>query len=110
MFSLSTEIIEVKVHCNPCFQVTPAMSFAQVNDLLVNGTKNSPFQEMLSSRQKLVRGSSPRYKGTGHNKFVQIGPTLFGLGGVIEDTTYTYLVNISNKILLALKFELTQKY
>ena len=29
-------------------------------------------------------------------------------GGVIEDTTY--LMNITNKIVLALKFELTQKY
>ena len=31
-----------------------------------------------------------------------------GGGGVIEDTTY--LMNIADKILLALKFELTQKY
>ena len=42
--------------------------------------------------------------GTGHYKFVQRGPTLSG-----EDTTYLML-NITDKILLALKFELTQKY
>ena len=46
-------------------------------------------------------------KGTGHNKFVRRVPTLSG-AGVIEDTTY--LVNITDKILLALKFDLTQKY
>ena len=37
------------------------------------------------------------------------GPMTPCLGkGVIEDTTY--LVNITDRILLALKFELTQKY
>ena len=41
-------------------------------------------------------------KGTGHTKFVQRGTTLSG------DTTY--LMNVTNKILLALKFELTHKY
>ena len=47
-------------------------------------------------------------KGTGHNKFVRRGPTLSGIGGFIEYTTC--LMNTTNKILLALKFELTQKY
>ena len=46
-------------------------------------------------------------KGTGHNKFVQRGPTLYGVG-VIEDTIY--LMKITDKILLTLKFEMTQKY
>ena len=42
-------------------------------------------------------------------KFVQRGPTLSGLSGVgvIKDTTY--LMNITGKSLLVLKFELTQK-
>ena len=46
-------------------------------------------------------------KGTGHNKFVQRGPTLSGVR-VFEDTTY--LMNITDKMLLVLEFQLTQKY
>ena len=49
-----------------------------------------------------------KYKETGNNTFVRRGPTLSGVKGVIEDTTY--LMNITEKILLVLKFELTQKY
>ena len=51
------------------------------------------------------------FKGTGHNRFVQRGPILSGVGGgggAIEDTTF--LMNITDNILLALKFELIQKY
>ena len=51
-------------------------------------------------------------KGTGHNKFVRRGTTLYGVGGGgggIEDNTYLMKL-ITNKILLALKFELTEKY
>ena len=43
------------------------------------------------------------FKGTGQNKFVGRGSVLPGVGWVIEDTTY--LMNIIDKILLALKFE-----
>ena len=47
-------------------------------------------------------------EGTGHSKFVRTGPTLSGGEGrgVIVNTTY--LMNIADKLLLALKFELTQ--
>ena len=51
-------------------------------------------------------------EGTGHDKFIQTGPTLSGVkgggGGGIEDATC--FMNISDKISLALQFELTQEY
>ena len=46
-------------------------------------------------------------EGTGHKKLIQRGPTLSGVGGYQK---HTLLMYITNKILLALKFELTQKY
>ena len=46
-------------------------------------------------------------KGTGQNYYTQRGPT-FGAGrGVLKDTLSS---NITNNILLAFKFELTQEY
>ena len=53
-------------------------------------------------------------KGTGHNTFVRRGLNLSGEGwgvwgcGVIEDTTQ--LKNITDKVFLGLKFELTEKH
>ena len=56
-----------------------------------------------------TRTVEKRTKRTGHNKFVPWGYTLSGVGAEgIEDTTY--LTNIIDKILLALKFKLSQKY
>ena len=45
---------------------------------------------------------------TGHNKFCSKKTHLDWSRGVIEDTIY--LMNITDTILLALTFELTQKY
>ena len=45
-------------------------------------------------------------KRTGHNKFARRS-TLSGVGAIEH---HTYSVNITNTILLALRFELTQKY
>ena len=65
----------------------------------------SPLHVMIEQLQKVSEKFISR--GTGHSKFVRKGPTLSGVGGVIEDTTY--LMNISETNLLALNFELTQE-
>ena len=69
----------------------------------------------MSNRQEVWLHTNI-YKGTGYNKFVRRGPTLSGVrgrggggGGGIEDTT-CLIINITDKTLLPLKFELTQKY
>ena len=63
-------------------------------------------------RQSPLKLRSPENKGTGHNKFVfEEDPPCLGWGGgggAFEDTTY--LINITDQILLVLKFEITQKY
>ena len=60
----------------------------------------------MSNRQEVWLHTNI-YKGTGYNTFVRSGPTLSGVRG--RGGTYL-IINITDKTLLALKFELTQKY
>ena len=49
-------------------------------------------------------------KGTGYNRFARTGLTLFGVGGGGYRSDTTYLMNITDKLSMTLKFELTQKH
>ena len=88
---------------------------------LENNTMRDHFIEHPSSRAVrrgvVKRGFDCRVvMGTGHNKFFRRGNTYHrvcdgggGGGGVVINDT-TYLIDITDKISLALKFEWSQKY
>ena len=66
---------------------------------------NVPFISSFSNLPRRIK------KGTGHNKFnlFEEDPPCLGRK-VFEDVTFDYLMNMTNKTLLALKFELTLKF